>query len=400
MVREVMSWILESSHFHKSKRYPAMLEYVVHQTLDGNHDRLKERVIGADVFGRPPDYDVGNDAVVRSAAGEVRRRLAAYFSEHPDAPVRIDLPLGSYTAELHFRSGLPEDASSSASHASPGAEHGHGSSDATHPESKATWRKRWIARSPVSFAALLLLAVVGVVVWRYVNNQVRARQELWWTVLHNDTPALIVLGGGPDPAAPGSNTTPSPEHMSQLSEGDALATTQICNVFVKYGHECKVAPARSATLEDLRHKSAVLIGAFDNSWTHRLLAPYRFEFAFDGPASAPPPRARMIADRAHPENASAWRIGSEGPSPNFGNEFAIVGRFHSEITDGNVVVVAGLGPVETSGAGVFISSPESYGEILQLAPKDWKGFNFEAVLQISVFQGAPGHIKVVAAQFW
>ena len=55
--------------FSQSKRYPALLRFVVEQTLDGNADQVKERLIGMDVFGRSPGYDANADPVVRVAAG-------------------------------------------------------------------------------------------------------------------------------------------------------------------------------------------------------------------------------------------------------------------------------------------------------------------------------------------
>ncbi len=54
-VLRALEGVLESSYFSNSKRYPALLRYVVEQTLLGHGDELKERTVGIDVFGRPPD---------------------------------------------------------------------------------------------------------------------------------------------------------------------------------------------------------------------------------------------------------------------------------------------------------------------------------------------------------
>ena len=61
-------------------------------------------MIGAEMFGRPIDYDTANDAVVRVKANEVRRRLAQYYAEEgteQDA-VWFDLPTGTYVPEFHW----------------------------------------------------------------------------------------------------------------------------------------------------------------------------------------------------------------------------------------------------------------------------------------------------------
>src|SRR5579859_2578806 len=67
--------VLASAHFCNSKRYPALLEYVVEHALAGNTEMLKERTLGVEVFGRRPDYDTNSDTVVRYTASEVRKRL-------------------------------------------------------------------------------------------------------------------------------------------------------------------------------------------------------------------------------------------------------------------------------------------------------------------------------------
>lgn len=109
--------VLASPHFCNSKRYPALLEYIVEKTLAGEADLLKERTLGVEVFDRPPSYDTNADTVVRYTAGEVRKRLSLYYSELGRRPrVRISLPAGSYVPEFlheHDR------------HDHPGEGHGH-----------------------------------------------------------------------------------------------------------------------------------------------------------------------------------------------------------------------------------------------------------------------------------
>ena len=74
--------VLASPHFCNSKRYPTLLQYIVENTLAGKLDLLKERTLGVEVFDRPPTYDTNTDTVVRYTAGEVRKRLLLYYSEH------------------------------------------------------------------------------------------------------------------------------------------------------------------------------------------------------------------------------------------------------------------------------------------------------------------------------
>src|SRR5580700_5318662 len=114
--------ILANPLFKHSKRYPALLRYVVERTLDGHPDELKERTLGIEVFGRDPDYDTNLDPVVRTTAAEIRKRLAQYYHEpnHETEP-RIDLPLGSYAARFQAPVGKPAPIASTALLAEPAA---------------------------------------------------------------------------------------------------------------------------------------------------------------------------------------------------------------------------------------------------------------------------------------
>src|ERR1035437_288229 len=98
-----LSLILNSPIFQPSKRGQQFLSYVVRHRLEGNHDRLKERTIGIDLFQRPVGYATGDDPVVRVQAGEVRRRLDQYYQANPNSSeVRIELHVGSYTPEFKW----------------------------------------------------------------------------------------------------------------------------------------------------------------------------------------------------------------------------------------------------------------------------------------------------------
>ncbi len=97
LIREQLNRLLTHSLFSHSKRYPVFLAYTVEQTLLGNAANLKERTIGAEAFGRRPDYDVNQDPVVRTSAAEVRKRLIQYYYDSAHAgELVIELSAGSY----------------------------------------------------------------------------------------------------------------------------------------------------------------------------------------------------------------------------------------------------------------------------------------------------------------
>ena len=61
------------------------------------------------MFGREPDYDTTLDPVVRSTAGELRKRIAQYYYETGhETEIRFDLPSGSYVPEFRLPAQRPE----------------------------------------------------------------------------------------------------------------------------------------------------------------------------------------------------------------------------------------------------------------------------------------------------
>ncbi len=85
---EALRLILRSARFSGSKQCQTLLQYLVEHSIRGQDDELKERIIGIEVFGRKSDYDTSADAIVRARVGEVRKRLAQYYTseEGQDSP--------------------------------------------------------------------------------------------------------------------------------------------------------------------------------------------------------------------------------------------------------------------------------------------------------------------------
>ncbi len=103
LARSQLEDIIASNAFAGSKRAQHFLQLIVEHRLAGRFDHLRERMIGAEMFGRPVDYDTANDAVVRVKASEVRKKLAQYYHEAARKPaVHIELPVGSYVPRFRW----------------------------------------------------------------------------------------------------------------------------------------------------------------------------------------------------------------------------------------------------------------------------------------------------------
>src|SRR5580692_6282506 len=108
LVRRHLEQIVGSHAFSGSKRTQDFLRLIVEHALAGEVDSLRERMIGAEMFGRPVNYDTGSDSVVRVKATEVRKRLAQYYLEtEVEQAVRIELPSGSYVPRFIFEKPEP-----------------------------------------------------------------------------------------------------------------------------------------------------------------------------------------------------------------------------------------------------------------------------------------------------
>src|ERR1700691_5736286 len=97
MICAQLDLLIQDEVFRSSKRSVAFLKYVVEMTLNGSADQIKERTIGVEVFGRHPSYDTNLDHIVRTAATELRKRLATYYvDEKHRSELRMTLVPGSY----------------------------------------------------------------------------------------------------------------------------------------------------------------------------------------------------------------------------------------------------------------------------------------------------------------
>ena len=96
--------VASASAFGKSNRLRELFLFLCERSLGNPGGVLHEQEIGVAVFGRRPDYDTAQDAIVRVQVSQLRKRLEQYFaSEGLDEPVIIEIPKGSYTPVLRNR---------------------------------------------------------------------------------------------------------------------------------------------------------------------------------------------------------------------------------------------------------------------------------------------------------
>ncbi len=393
-----MNRLLNSRHFRNSKRYPVLLEYLIRVTLAGNSDSLKERLLGIAVFHRPADYDANADPVVRVTAAEIRKRIAQFYQEEGQADeMYIGLRPGSYVPEFRpIKSGASE----------PNARAALDTEAKPVPldlQAIAPKRAPWVRRisSLVVVTSVLIVLVMVALVWRS-RMQDDQRSQMWSPLLDSPAPVLLVVG---QPHAGQSEIHPAVsvyavDGKSELYLPDAIAMAHLTNELDAHHHLYQIAGVTSTSLSDLRKGPIILIGGFNNPWTLRVLSPLRFSMrSVTEGGNFNFPQVLEIVDRKN-QPGSPWTLNLQAPIDKMTHDYAIIARFQASMTDGVVMVVAGLGAGGTESASKFINSSTYMKELAAHAPHDWSKMNMEAVLETEVIGGRTGHTHIVATEFW
>lgn len=100
-VRAHLERVSASSVFAESDRLRRFMLFTVECKLEGQHERVKEYILGREVFDRREGYDPRLDPIVRVEARRLRAKLAEYYGgAGRNDPIRLDYPKGSYLPEF------------------------------------------------------------------------------------------------------------------------------------------------------------------------------------------------------------------------------------------------------------------------------------------------------------
>jgi hypothetical protein len=386
----MLEQVLASPLFRGSRRCQSLLRFITERTLAGDTGSLKERTLGVEVFGREPDYDTGEDPIVRASAAEIRKKLAQYYQQpgHESAP-RIELSSGSYVAEFHF---------TESSVVAP-----------AHP------RKRWWAIAGVCAAVAVLVLTVALALPRWKRSDL---DQLWGPLLKAPGTVLICMGQpvtynlrsaqaqdaiqGFGPAAP-SGKPPHPAIREEdlilvrdryVALGDAVCLVHLTSLLESYGKPYRIRGEQSTSFADLRDTPVILVAAFDNPWTLRIAGQLRFTFVKDREGETD-----MVHDRLHPEN-TGWKLTGAWPNWDIPTDYAIVSRVLDTSTDRPVIIAAGITQYGTMAAGEFLSNGEYFADAVRQLPRDWQKKNLQIVLSVPVVNRISGRPRILATHVW
>jgi hypothetical protein len=408
--------VLASQQFSSSKRYPALLQYIVENTLAGRSELLKERTLGVEVFDRPPTYDTNADTVVRYTACEVRKRLLLYYSEHGrSSGIRILLPAGSYVPEFFRELSEPDEAGGLAGTAGTFLQDAH---PFTEPASETQEQGasapltldgnassagllgafgmstasmkagKKISRPMVWAAAVIVLVAVMGWGWIYQASPPATDLEQFWGPVVREQHSVLICTGSvvfTEDNITGTHIAGKDIDYSFISMQSASAIAQLSGLLQKLGAAMQLRSAGSTPLTELREHSIVLLGGYNNQWTMRLLQSQRFQFT--------PEPDQAIIDQTQPQ--MRWSRDSSLPYSN-ADDYALIARFRDQTTGSWVVVIAGIGRNGTEAAADFTSSPHYMQLLRDRLGKDFSNRNIEAVLKVSVIDGKTGAPSILA----
>jgi len=414
MILAQLELLTRDEIFRSSKRSIAFLRYVVEETLKGYADQIKERTIGIEVFERSSSYDTNLDHIVRTAATELRKRLAIYYGDEKHrSELRIGLVPGSYIPKFTHANHTLQVAAESGVLAAPVNDpdriHPTADESTAHPSHEAgdalirdaSRRSKW--RLAYLLCAVVLVASYAAYVWMHKQTP---EYLFWKPVLDTPGPVLLAVGyvpnGPPTPVAPDANQNSPPAIPQSGASGsvpfaDAVTIARVFGELQSNGKKVLIRKENASSFSDLREGPVVLIGAFNNEWSLRLTRQLRYSLAMDAED-----HLIYIKDAKNP-TSRAWSWKTNQPRDQVGGaggpvlrDYALITRMRNSETGHVLVVIGGLYTYGTQSAGEFLTDPQSMQSVAKSSLL-LSGFqNLQIVLETTVTDGTPGPPKVLA----
>jgi hypothetical protein len=396
-IQEQLGRLVRSPAFSNSQRCQQLLNYVVTNAVSGSYEMLRERVVGAEVFGRTAAYDTGEDSIVRVRANDVRKRLAQYYDLAPgrDQEVRIQLAAGSYVPEFVFP-------------------------PATRSEIPALPEKRTVSRPPRRLLYLLLACILGAIVLVAVRRHPPAGvlDRFWAPVIQSPEPALFCLGHAqvftlshryrdqyfrahPPPGDPEPRAVTLDPKETLLGEdlvsvqgqfvgvGGAQSVQMLSSLLAAKGKKSSLRIGSDLSFADLRNHPTILIGAFSNRWTLQVNRQLRFYFD--------EATGEQILDRDRP--GIRWQLKRNEKGQEL-VDYAIITRLLRSDSGEVLVDASGITQYGCKAAGELLTSEAELRAALSKAPANWPDKNLQIVLRSRIVGATSGPPDVEAVYFW
>jgi hypothetical protein len=401
-LRRHLRLIVEGEAFKGSRRSAQFLLYVVERSLDQQLEALKERTIGIELFGRPPAYDTGEDAIVRVTASDVRRRLLQHYGRAgQDTEFRVALPTGGYIPEIHrsltqrpvigsvaVESPQPSDGPEEKPVLALPAVHEVHADGAGVDPIPATHTFQW----PRQLAFLAALAVIVVLVFWLWHSPVLARSahasetSPWSLIFHSSQP-VQVIASDPDIAdiqtiadkqlslSDYANENYGCELLAsdmkaacqselrgnKVAAIDAEVVAKIAVLAERNQSEIAVRSAREVRLRELRtDDNYVLLGSpRSNPWVELFSDQMEYQILYD------PAQRQEIVRNKRPQAGESNQYIPTAKGFGTGQSFATVSLLRNPDQSGQVFLLAGTTAESTNAASEFATNIPLFASTLK-----------------------------------
>lgn len=386
--RAAMEQALTSETFARCDQLRSFLQYVCEQEIAGQAGQITEYLIGVEALGRPANFAPGEDSAVRNRAHALRRKLQElYAHELPDAPVRIELPKGSYAPRFIERE--PDAAREEVKPPTQALIVSSSAAPLISPAFATARLKRWglalafvagAALAGLIFALLLRPASSGATASRIAPIV----QEVWGPLLASDANVLICVATPAQTLLRQYEDKPSflnlydvpPElndsyrrrfpmaderklyqlaHHNSPIWGDALGALTAAGTLSAAGASFQVLPERVTPFPSLRGRNLILFGMPEYSEAvTRLLKETAFEIKYNPPAAAD-----SITTRGETVSGSSVFAPERDANHQIKQTYGLITVLSDTDPKGNslrTVIFSGIGSAGAQAAAEFFSS--------------------------------------------
>jgi hypothetical protein len=423
---ELAQRVADASNFRNCPKLRAFLLYICENAILGRLENVREQPIGTRVFGRPADYNLNEDNIVRVEARELRKRLASYFAnDGRHEALLIEVPKGGYVPVFKPRR--------------------MGSVDIAEPVPvpQTETQPRPFDRGKLIMAAgLVMLAAIvlwlGVERWRArerAESHLSARSvamaddysfygELLGklgatpgreTLLVLSNPKVVLYYGSgsnrPDPTLSG-HTVAAPKELKGTFDdalnnmdhnqpfhflrstredytgmGEAIAAFYVGRLMQALQRPVRLTQGRFLSWDHVQKGDLILLGGPQiNDWTYQNIVKSNFNFDDKGIENVRPLAGEQKEYMPHVTAAAVTDYG--------------VIRMAASQYGFNMLLLAGCSSTGTAGVGEFFSSPEKlravYNRLRAIAPGKPIPANWEVLVQVNVRDALPVETSAIA----
>jgi len=393
--------IVASATFAKSPRLCQFLLYITERIVLHRPEEVNEQQIGVHVFERAPNYNSGEDNIVRSQARLLRKKLDEYYAaEGKDDPIRIVVPRGAYVPVFE-----PAVAAEPASVPAP-----------VEGIAMGGIRRSW-ARWALAMGILALTAIGLAAYSRLTSPGPDVRFHQFWAMLVNPERSSMIVPS--DTAlvlyqiytgkqislteyAKGQfarpEDTPEGADPKFTSSLDRLPYTNIVDLNFSWQlarrskadlRRTTIRSAREVRTADLKGVNAILIGARrSNPWVELFDKNNNFRGLFTA-------ELRDFISNAAPQGSEPARY-RDTRTDGVGHGYAVVAFVPGLTGQENVLLLSGTTSASTEGAADFVLNEKAFGSFLGTISSKAKVPHFEAVLDVETVSASAPRAKVIA----